>query len=119
MKPTSIKIHIEKGKSGRWRWYAYDQRGIYVAGSSIRGFDSQEDAIDGSNLVVQGCPEVDWVDASGESLDVVRRRQAQMTDSQRMHLDTLSDHLQAATVLITELRNEEEEVKLKPSPPAT
>ena len=113
MKPTSIKIHIEKGKAGRWRWYAYDQRGIYVAGSSVRGFDSQEDAIDGSNLVVQGCPEVDWVDASGESLGVLR------SDSQRTRLDSLSDHLQAATVLIAELRNEEEEVKLKPSPPAT
>ena len=47
-----------------------------------------------------------------------RECQTQMTDSQRTRLDTLSDHLQAATALTTELRNEQEGVKLKPSPPA-
>ena len=68
--PLSITIYIKEGKRGRWRWYAYDQEGSLLACSAVRGFRSQEDAIDASNLVVSGCPDATWVDGEGVSLEL-------------------------------------------------
>ena len=37
-------VRIDQGKQGKWRWQVYDEDGVHQFGSSVKGFDSREDA---------------------------------------------------------------------------
>ena len=38
-----MEIRIKQGRGGRWRWLWYDDDGVFVAVSSIRGYATESE----------------------------------------------------------------------------